>query len=153
MISLLSVAAMPSLHFGYSLMIGVTITTFPLPSQHHLSQTLRPLFLNYSHPRLSPNPLRLPWHRIVCIVFGITYPFTILAAIIATANHFILDAFAGAIICGLGWWGNSVLLNFLPLEDYYFFWILRIHKPEQVPIGFRPLLFFDDSGEGQAWMR
>lgn len=130
-------------------MIGITITTFPLPPQHHLSQTLRPLFLNYSHPRLASKALRLPWQRIVCIVFGITYPLTILAAIIATANHFILDAFAGAIICGLGWWGNSVLLNLLPLEDYIF-WVLRIHKPEQVSIGFRPLFVFDDSGEGQA---
>jgi hypothetical protein len=52
----------------------------------------------------------------------------ILIAIISTANHFILDAVAGAVVCTLGWWGNAVLLNLLPLEDY-FLWILRIHKP------------------------
>lgn len=54
----------------------------------------------------------------------------ILVAIVATANHFILDAVAGAIVCGLGWWGNSVLLNLVPLEDY-FLRLVRIHKPER----------------------
>jgi hypothetical protein len=60
----------------------------------------------------------------------------ILIAIIATANHFILDAVAGAAVCAVGWWGNAVLLNLLPLEDY-FLWILRIHKPVQKVIGAR----------------
>ncbi|KUL84421.1 hypothetical protein ZTR_08778 [Talaromyces verruculosus] len=52
------------------------------------------------------------------------------AAIIATANHFILDAVAGAFVCVLGWWANSILLNLLPIEDY-FLWVLRMHKPER----------------------
>jgi hypothetical protein len=55
---------------------------------------------------------------------------TILAAIIATANHFILDAVAGALVCVFGWWANSILLNLLPIEDY-FLWVLRMHKPER----------------------
>ncbi|PGH35245.1 hypothetical protein GX50_01941 [[Emmonsia] crescens] len=142
-------AAMPSLHFGYSLMIGITITTIPLPSQPHRSRTFLPHFLNFSHPSLASKVHRSSWQRIVCIVLGITYPFTILVAIVATANHFILDAVAGAIICGLGWWGNSVLLNLLPLEDYLF-WILRIHKPEQGSICLRPSFVYDDSDEDQA---
>lgn len=144
-----TVAAMPSLHFGYSLMIGITITTIPLPSQPHRSRTFLPHFLNFSHPSLASKVHRSSWQRIVCIVLGITYPFTILVAIVATANHFILDAVAGAIICGLGWWGNSVLLNLLPLEDYLF-WILRIHKPEQGSICLRPSFVYDDSDEDQA---
>ncbi|KLJ12293.1 hypothetical protein EMPG_12636 [Blastomyces silverae] len=137
------VAAMPSLHFGYSLMIGITITTIPLPSEHHRSRTLLPHFLNFSHHGLTSKMRRPSWARIASIVFGITYPFTILVVIVATANHFILDAFAGAIICGLGWWGNSVLLNLLPLEDYLF-WILRIHKPEQGSQFLPPSLVYDD---------
>jgi hypothetical protein len=39
-----------------------------------------------------------------------------------------LDAIAGAVVCAFGWWGNAVLLNLLPVEDY-FLWVLRIHKP------------------------
>jgi hypothetical protein len=50
-------------------------------------------------------------------------------AIIATANHFILDAVAGSIVCAVAWLGNDVLLNLLALEDW-FLWLVRIHKPE-----------------------
>ena len=49
-------------------------------------------------------------------------------AIVSTANHFILDAVAGAIICAIAWLVNGVLLNLLPLEDW-FLWCLRMHKP------------------------
>ncbi|OJD24375.1 hypothetical protein ACJ73_04261 [Blastomyces percursus] len=142
-------AAMPSLHFGYSLMIGATITTIPLPSKHHPSRALPPHFINLSHPGLTSKIRRPSWKRIAAIIFGITYPFTVLVAIVATANHFILDALAGAIICGLGWWGNSVLLNLLPLEDYLFR-ILRIHKPEQGSQFLSPLLIYDDCDGNHA---
>ncbi|OJD18594.1 hypothetical protein AJ78_01365 [Emergomyces pasteurianus Ep9510] len=143
-------AAMPSLHFGYSLMIGITIVTIPLSSQHYRSGFLFS-HLRLSHPGLTPK-VRLPsWQRITCVFLGVFYPFTILVAIIATANHFILDAFAGAIICGLGWWGNSILLNLLPLEDYLF-WLLRTHKPEQGPAYSRPSFVYGDSDEEQAMM-
>lgn len=115
------VAAMPSLHFGYSLMIGLTIMTIPLPSHHQ-----RTLPLRFTRGI----GLQVPsWQRVVCLVLGFLYPFTILVAIIATANHFILDAIAGALVCGLGWRFNGGLLNLLPLEDY-FLWLVRIDKPE-----------------------
>jgi hypothetical protein len=65
----------------------------------------------------------------VCLVLGFLYPFVILVAIVATANHFILDAIAGALVCALGWYSNGVLLYLLPVEDY-FLWLVRIHKPE-----------------------
>jgi hypothetical protein len=61
---------------------------------------------------------------------GFLYPFIILVAIVATANHFILDAVAGAIVCGIAWKGNDVLLNLLPLEDWFLF-CLRAHFPEK----------------------
>lgn len=101
-------AAMPSLHFGYALLIGVTIMTIPLAQQ----------------------PQRhFPWRRLLCCLVGFCYPLLILVAIVATANHFILDAVAGALVCALGWSCNGILLNLLPLEDY-FLSSLRIHKPE-----------------------
>lgn len=96
---------MPSLHFGYSLLIGLTIATFPVSG-------LRPT----------------SWKRVVIVLFGMSYPAILLAAIVATANHFVLDAVAGAIVCGIAWHANGVLLNLLVLEDY-FLWAVRIHKP------------------------
>lgn len=70
-----------------------------------------------------------------CIFVGFLYPAVILVAIIATANHFILDAVAGSIVCVVAWWGNDVLLNLLALEDW-FLWLVRIHKPEADVIDF-----------------
>jgi len=73
--------------------------------------------------------MRIPSpRRLLCIFLGVAYPTIILIAIVATANHFILDAVAGAMVCGLAWTGNRLLLNLLVLEDY-FLWCVRIHKP------------------------
>ena len=58
---------------------------------------------------------------------------SILIAIVSTANHFILDAVAGAAICAIGWRANDVLLYLLPIEDW-FLWCLRMHKPSVEPI-------------------
>ncbi|KAF4470533.1 integral membrane [Fusarium albosuccineum] len=98
-------AAMPSLHFGYSLLVGVTIATIPVTG-------LRPT----------------SWKRIAIALLGLSYPALILTAIVATANHFILDAVAGAMVCAIAWHCNGFLLNFCILEDY-FLSFLRIHKP------------------------
>ncbi|GIJ90735.1 hypothetical protein Asppvi_009697 [Aspergillus pseudoviridinutans] len=116
-------AAMPSLHFGYSLMIGLTIMTIPLPPHQRRPAVRSRLFcrtLGFQLPS---------WSRLACLLVGFLYPFVILVAIIATANHFILDAVAGTVVCVLGWRFNGILLNLLPLEDY-FLWLVRIHKPE-----------------------
>lgn len=56
------------------------------------------------------------------------YPAVILTAIVATANHYVLDAVAGAVACIMAWMSNDVLLNLVPLEDY-FLAALRLHKP------------------------
>ena len=121
-------AAMPSLHFGYSLLVGITIMTIPLAPQHRQSRSIQMPFFNQSHPHLAPQ-LRLPsTRRMMSLTLGFLYPFSILIAIVSTANHFILDAVAGAIICATGWLVNGVLLNLLPLEDW-FLWCLRMHKP------------------------
>jgi cytochrome c biogenesis protein CcdA len=124
---------MPSLHFGYALLVGLTVMTIPLAPEHRRSKSVHfPLF-NNSHPELAPQ-IRLPsYRRVACFAIGFMYPFSILVAIVSTANHFILDAVAGAIVCCIGWNANAALLNLLPLEDW-FLWALRIHKPVQTPV-------------------
>ncbi|KAF2233380.1 hypothetical protein EV356DRAFT_524526 [Viridothelium virens] len=107
------VAAMPSLHFGYSLLIGLTIATIPLRSSPHPSSTRSRRLLR----------------RAILVTLGTAYPLLILIAIIATANHFVLDAVAGALVCGAAWWGNGMLRNLLVVEDW-FLWCVRIAKPE-----------------------
>ncbi|KAK3336303.1 hypothetical protein B0T19DRAFT_453601 [Cercophora scortea] len=102
-------AAMPSLHFGYSFLIGLTIATIPLRGCRG--------------GRLLPS-----WKRVVAVLAGMVYPAVILVAIVSTANHFVLDAVAGAVACLLAWRFNGALLNLLPLEDY-FLSVLSIHKP------------------------
>ena len=96
---------MPSLHFGYSLLIGLTVATLPIAG-------------------VRPGSFK----RILIVIVGLCYPALILTAIVATANHFILDAVAGAMFCGIAWNANGILLNLLVIEDY-FLWMLRIHKP------------------------
>lgn len=102
-----SIAAMPSLHFGYSLLIGLTVATLPLD-------------------------IRSPyaWKRLALVFGGLSYPIIILAAIISTANHFVLDAVAGACVVAVAWHSSGVMLNLLPLEDY-FLRLVRIHKPSK----------------------
>lgn len=134
-------AAMPSLHFGYSLLIGLTIMTIPLNPSHESRSSPKTLilpFFNRSHPSLAPKiyiPALPSLRRMACIAVGVFYPALILTAIIATANHFILDAVAGSMVCFTAWWGNDVLLNLLVLEDW-FLWVVRIHKPESVVVDF-----------------
>lgn len=129
-------AAMPSLHFGYSLLIGMTIMTIPLAPQQQSRRTV-----SVRGTRLR---IRVPeWRRAACLAVGFAYPAIILAAIVATANHFILDAVAGSIVCALAWTGNRVLLNLLPLEDYFLL-LVRIHKPERKVVGYEGEEDLDD---------
>lgn len=144
-LKLIVTAAMPSLHFGYSLLLGLTIMTIPLAPGHQRSKSLSLPFFNQSHPTLAPR-VRLPSiPRMLCVLIGFIYPSAILAAIVSTANHFILDAVAGAVVCLVGWKGNAVLLNLLPIEDY-FLWCLRIHKPTQ-----QQMKTFEVSEKVEGW--
>ncbi|WP_205576537.1 phosphatase PAP2 family protein, partial [Streptomyces europaeiscabiei] len=63
-------AAMPSLHFGWSLWCGLTIALVA--------------------PRV--------WMK----VLGLLHPFVTVLAIVATGNHWILDAVGGAAVVGAG---------------------------------------------------
>ncbi|KZZ95103.1 hypothetical protein AAP_01591 [Ascosphaera apis ARSEF 7405] len=128
-------AAMPSLHFGYSFLIGLTIMTVPLNSRSR-SRALyipihsRPYGDSATSSRKASYKICLPsWQRMICITVGTMYPLAILTAIVSTANHFILDAVAGAIVCIFSLYANKILLNLLWIEDW-FLWCVRIHKPD-----------------------
>lgn len=113
-------AAMPSLHFGYSLIIGLTLVTLPLGVLR--SQSLR----KSSTPSLHQSIQRTI--GLICRVFGVLYPLTIFVVVLATANHFVLDAIIGGCICVLACRYNRVMLNLRVIEDCVLF-VLRISKP------------------------
>jgi hypothetical protein len=72
------IAAMPSMHFGYALLIGVLV-------------------------------FKLARSRLVRLV-GLAYPPLVLFVIVATGNHFILDAAAGGAVMVTGWlWAAAVV--------------------------------------------
>ena len=63
-------AAVPSLHFGWAMILGGAI------------------IVTFRHP--------------LAIAIGLSLPWLQLAAIVFTANHYILDAFAGLLVCLVG---------------------------------------------------
>jgi PAP2 superfamily len=65
------IAAVPSLHFGYALIVGGALAALA----------------------------RHDWVRVI----GALYPVAMLAIIVATGNHFFLDAVAGGLVVVLGW--------------------------------------------------
>ena len=61
-------AAMPSMHFGYAVIIGISVVAL---SRHRAAQ-----------------------------IAGVAYPAFVLFVIVATGNHFLLDAVAGGLVVG-----------------------------------------------------
>lgn len=72
-------AAMPSLHFGWNLLIGIAI--FRVAGR--------------------------PWMKVV----GVVIPVAMAIAVVLTANHYILDAIAGALFALAGLWLATWLRN------------------------------------------
>ncbi|KAJ9120780.1 hypothetical protein QFC22_002713 [Naganishia vaughanmartiniae] len=89
-------AAFPSLHFGYSFVIGLS------------------LFMYSPH-----RPIR--W-----VALG--YPVLILLIIMATANHYLLDAVGGFFVTIIAYRINHLLLYLRPLEEWGM-WLCRTEKP------------------------
>jgi hypothetical protein len=71
-------AAVPSLHFGYALLVGVAVTALA--------------------------------ERRVVRILGALYPGLMLFVIVATGNHFLLDAVAGGAVTVAGFWIASRLV-------------------------------------------
>ncbi|KAI0200677.1 integral membrane protein [Astrocystis sublimbata] len=127
-----ALAAMPSMHFGYAFAIGSTLVY-----ESGFLRHLHPLGDDGSSDLEMNNGIlkqangdvpRSIFSRVVLLFIGIFYPALILLAIISTANHYFLDAFAGAIVVGFSFYCNRFLLNFLVLEDWLL-WAWRLEKP------------------------
>ncbi|KAJ4322869.1 hypothetical protein N0V84_004633 [Fusarium piperis] len=106
-------AAFPSLHFGYSFCIGTVL-------MYHSGIFRR---------RLAPREKRMSkaW-QIFFAVLSIVYPCFVLTIIVATANHYWLDALAATGVVAISWLCNRYLLYLLPLEDV-FLWCVKLEKP------------------------
>ncbi|KAK4499676.1 hypothetical protein PRZ48_010194 [Zasmidium cellare] len=108
-----SLAAMPSMHFGYSFVIGCTLI-------YH-SGVFRSRFEKFETRKGA-------FWKVVYVSLGILYPSMILLTIIATANHYWLDAMVAFVYCCIAFVANKVFYVLLPLEDLLL-WIIRAEKP------------------------
>lgn len=108
-----SLAAMPSMHFGYAFCIGMTLA-------YHSGLFRR---------TLERGEIRKgAFWKLFYLVVGIGYPIFILTVIVATANHYIMDALLAACYVFIAYACNKIFYVFLPLEDW-FLWLLRAEKP------------------------
>ncbi|KKK26306.1 hypothetical protein ARAM_001561 [Aspergillus rambellii] len=106
-------AAMPSLHFTYAFVIGATLI-------YHSGLGVNCL----SRKRTTGSLLTTT----LFFVLGIVYPLLVLSVIVATANHYWLDAVAAMISVAFSFYINRIWFILLPLEDL-FLWVLRLEKP------------------------
>lgn len=108
-----SLAAMPSMHFGYSFVIGCTLI-------HHSAIFRRTLEAG----EVRKSTIWKFWY----LVLAIAYPGAILITIVATANHYWMDALMATIVAGIAFLSNKFFLVLLPVEDLLL-WVLRLDKP------------------------
>ena len=108
-----SLAAMPSMHFGYAFVIGCTMLW-------HSGIFRR---------TLEKGEVRKGWiGKLFYCLIGLGYPSMILITIVATANHYWMDALMATIVAGIAYLCNEIFLALLPLEDLLL-WALRLEKP------------------------
>jgi len=107
-------AAMPSLHFTYAFVIGCTFF-------YHsgLLQILR--------GQRVPGG-RSPFKTFGFVLAGIFYPLLVLTVIVATANHYYLDAVVATFSVSMSFLCNRIWTIFLPAESLLC-WVLRLKKP------------------------
>lgn len=108
-----SLAAMPSMHFGYAFVIGCTII-------YHAGTIRRT-------PKEAEARTAWGW-KIFHVGMGVVYPVMILVTIVATANHYWMDALMATLVAALAYLCNGILLALLPVEDLLL-WALRLEKP------------------------
>lgn len=145
-------AAMPSMHFGYAFCIGCVFvyesaalsgakqmyrrfgktrnpseTWLPVPGadEENLSAASSDLL---EQPSSEPTSERPMGQRIAFFVLGVWYPSWVLLTIVATANHYFMDAMAASLVVLMSFVCNRFLMNFLPLEDLLL-WAWRLEKP------------------------
>ncbi|KAH8846596.1 hypothetical protein MCOR31_007158 [Pyricularia oryzae] len=145
-------AAMPSMHFGYAFCIGCVFVVESGVLSGLRRRTSRALF-GYNDVETAKATAELgggtyggdnegcgtmadaekSYRRPACarmffFILGVWYPSWILLCIMATANHYLLDAIAAAGVVLMAYLCNRVLFVFLPLEDWLL-WALRLEKP------------------------
>jgi hypothetical protein len=106
-------AAMPSMHFGYSFCIGMTVI-------YHSGVFRRTLERGEARKNA--------FWKIFYVLIGIGYPTFILVTIVATANHYFMDALVATGFVFLAYACNKVFYVFVPLEDL-FLYAIRAEKP------------------------
>jgi len=108
-----SLAAMPSMHFGYAFCIGCTMI-------YHSGLFRRTLEQGEARKSL--------FWKLFYVCFGLAYPATILTTIVATANHYLMDAMVATGFVCFAFACNKVFYVFLPLEDWLI-WAFKLEKP------------------------
>ncbi|KAF2489341.1 hypothetical protein BU16DRAFT_622873 [Lophium mytilinum] len=108
-----TLAAMPSMHFGYSFIIGLTMI-------YHSGLFRRTLEAGECR--------KSAFWKIFYLIVGLGYPSFILTTIVATANHYYLDALVATCFVFLSFACNKVFFVFIPLEDLML-WAIRVDKP------------------------
>lgn len=108
-------AAMPSLHFTYAFIIGCTFIW-----HSSVWQALR----GGRSRENSPAPIAAG----LLVILGVLYPLLVLTVIVATANHYWLDAMVATLTVSIALMCNRVWLLLLPAERLLLR-ILRLRKP------------------------
>ncbi|KAF1948457.1 hypothetical protein CC80DRAFT_498116 [Byssothecium circinans] len=108
-----SLAAMPSMHFGYSFTIGATLI-------YHSGIFRRTLEQGESRKNM--------FWKLFYLIVGIGYPAFILTTIVATANHYYMDALVAMGFVLFSFLCNKVFYVFIPLEDLLLY-VIRAEKP------------------------
>lgn len=107
-------AAMPSLHFTYAFVIGCTF--------FYHSGLLQLLQGQRAPGRQSTAKM------VMFVLMGILYPLLVLTVIVATANHYFLDATVATISVTMAFLCNRIWCVLLPAEQLLC-WVLRVKKP------------------------
>jgi hypothetical protein len=107
-------AAMPSLHFTYAFIIGCTFLY-----QSGLLQSWRG----------RRSSARSPFYAGVYVLSGLLYPILVLSVIVATANHYYLDAVVATFSVTLAYMCNRIWMILLPVEAFLLR-LLRLRKPK-----------------------
>lgn len=108
-----SLTAMPSMHFGYAFYIGYTLI-------YHSGVFRRTLERGEFR--------KSTFWKGFYLLLGVGYPAMILTTIVATANHYYLDACVATFYVVLSFFCNKIFYVFLPLEDW-FLWLVGAEKP------------------------
>ena len=101
------------MHFGYAFVIGCTMIYHSGIFRQTLEKGERKKGLG---------------GKFLYCAIGVAYPSMILLTIVATANHYWLDAMMAMIVACVAYFCNTIFLSLLPVEDMLL-WALRVEKP------------------------